>query len=1105
MRANGKMQECSRFLLVGALLLMALAIRADQTEYIWTGETGDGEWGTAGNWEVDGVTATAAPNSYSAVARFTNDVVQTVHFVAAAALSRLSVERGTFTFTQKGNGNGFCLCDAASKTGTIHVAEGACADVRCGMGVGSANAGCALEKTGLGEYAQSVAYFGYHNGKPGRFNLLEGRWANSSTLYFTGDAEIVVANGATFETRSGGAYSNDSSLPGIPSVHVEEGGSLIANNVNNSRPQFDGFSGQGTISGGPTVFLSRGPYRFDGTVSGTWFLNTRGDETNDQHFVVGRPSNFESVAYFDSNANNGDFVRFAADQGGVFSFCNGYDMRNTGPNSTLRAEDENGVGVTVKIGSINLTDSATAQKFRFAGKGTILMPNAQYGQYIVSTNTLQDLTGFIGPKDGCGLTFGDRNHTASIASTNLLWNVGAVCPSGATLSYQAPGAVQRGSLTGGGTVSVNDSTSFMNFNLRDAGFGAYVSEANGGVRIFGGLASLEKLATGANWDHRPLEIHDAVISGPFAVDTALSAVVPTVLKRPVTPITTYLPVDYYHPTLDVLLLGNGEIHLKPKSAKESTTLKRLEKGTLYVHDGPLNGLTTVNGSRIAMCPPDTETFYPAVNAVKISAGGAEFVSGVSAGGAAMNYALVGVSGEGTFTRYGAGTFRMNSDPTALSGPVRILDGAFLAALISGDTDTSPLGSGAVELGNAKLYYTNWKALKLNETTVSGGALIVPGRDRVHFTTLAFEKGGALFLEKTDRPYKYDTTPADVPIFDYVDGAITRSAYCSADHVVLDGTEKTEPQAFAAHGILAVQDDTTVSGGLSGTEGLGIVGPADGTHRVVTLAGANAVSGGLFVNGVEVRVENAQALGTGPVTVGAGEWMGGRLRFTQPYVFANAVTAGGWGPVDEKGALVFEASTTLGSLAVSRPLRLRIDPGVTATVASAVDSDEHIQVAGNGGTLVLNGGKDGEGRLDIIKAKVRLTGAEPALGSGQIWLDNGTIEFANTSPIVVSNLIYGVGKIVCSGADVTFSSPSLDFDGKVEVPGSAHVSFHTQSQLGENLEVQFSRSTDRGASVDLGGVYRTVKGVVGFGTVTGVAYKGEEPPVWEPKGMLILVR
>ena len=55
----------------------------------------------------------------------------------------------------------------------------------------------------------------------------------------------------------------------------------------------------------------------------------------------------------------------------------------------------------------------------------------------------------------------------------------------------------------------------------------------------------------------------------------------------------------------------------------------------------------------------------------------------------------------------------------------------------------------------------------------------------------------------------------------------------------------------------------------------------------------------------------------------------------------------------------------------------------------------------------------------------LTGASPSLGTGRVKLDNGLVQFENTSPIAFNNPVEGTGTFRVRRAKVTFTVPQIN--------------------------------------------------------------------------------
>ena len=288
--------------------------------------------------------------------------------------------------------------------------------------------------------------------------------------------------------------------------------------------------------------------------------------------------------------------------------------------------------------------------------------------------------------------------------------------------------------------------------------------------------------------------------------------------------------------------------------------------------------------------------------------------------------------------------------------------------------------------------------------------------------------------------------------------------------------------------------------LAGTGGITFasVPDSDLSWRRVRVSGANAYSGGTFVNAVRLEVAHTEALGTGDVHVGGGRF-GGRVAFDTPLTVANGFHIAGTGIRDTKwdgfhkqGALEFNADVTLsGDVELVEPARVVIPTDdKTVTFAGTVSGDALEVLKTGTSKLLLTGRNTYTGGTEVVSSILALTRAEGA-GTGRILLDAGTLRFENTEAITFTNAVEGVGTIVLAGtAPVTFEGAS--FAGLPFATLAAGTSIDLASPADSVYVPFFAGETD------LGGRQLTVGGVAGSGRVSNgvLTVTGEISPAGE---------
>ena len=289
--------------------------------------------------------------------------------------------------------------------------------------------------------------------------------------------------------------------------------------------------------------------------------------------------------------------------------------------------------------------------------------------------------------------------------------------------------------------------------------------------------------------------------------------------------------------------------------------------------------------------------------------------------------------------------------------------------------------------------------------------------------------------------------------------------------------------------------------LAGTGGITFasVPDSDLSWRRVRVSGANAYSGGTFVNAVRLEVAHAEALGTGTVHVGGGARFGGRVAFDTALTVANDFRLAGAGIRDTKwdgfhnqGACEFNADVTLsGDVELVEPARVVIPTAEkTVTFAGTVSGDALEVLKTGTSKLLLTGHNTYTGGTEVVSSILALMRAEGA-GTGRILLDAGTLRFENTEAITFTNAVEGVGTIVLAGtAPVTFEGAWFaDLPFATFAAGTAI----DLASPADSVYVPFFMG-----DTDLGGRSLTVGGVAGSGRVSSgvLTVTGEISPAGE---------
>lgn len=334
---------------------------------------------------------------------------------------------------------------------------------------------------------------------------------------------------------------------------------------------------------------------------------------------------------------------------------------------------------------------------------------------------------------------------------------------------------------------------------------------------------------------------------------------------------------------------------------------------------------------------------------------------------------------------------------------------------------------------------------------------------------------------------------------------------------------------------------SISAKISGSAGVTYVGENGSYSSRIYVSGANDYTGGTWIDRIEVYAQGASPFGPDPVHIGGAAFFGGAVEFgTENVTHTNDFTISGYGKRTGRssygrGALVFgkDNVTLTGDIAVGRYSRISAydAPANAVSTIEGVISGGHLQFfwgESTGKKFVLKGHNTLTGGVEIVQAAVTLAGTNPALGTGEILIDQGVLRFENEDDIVVPNDFRGIGTIQLAGKDVAFTgNPSLEGDNTVTVDlaGTAPVlknfppfatiansaakaatvtfdggtpTIGANQTLTENVNIVL----DGGAVLDLGGVDRTIRRLT---IVDGSVVNGTITETNPKKGALLLVR
>ena len=276
--------------------------------------------------------------------------------------------------------------------------------------------------------------------------------------------------------------------------------------------------------------------------------------------------------------------------------------------------------------------------------------------------------------------------------------------------------------------------------------------------------------------------------------------------------------------------------------------------------------------------------------------------------------------------------------------------------------------------------------------------------------------------------------------------------------------------------------------LAGENGVSYVASPDYANHLVRVSGENTYSGPTYISAAAVAVQNARAFSAGKVFVGGGHRNGGKVVFNRPLEIANDFKVsgaghrlkldwskrnGGWGALSFlTNGVVLTGSVEIDNMAMVSAQH----EGCEGTLRGVV-SGGRLQVYPGAGRVVLAAPNTYTGGTEIVQASLVLAGASPSVGTGAVAFDNGVLRFENTSPLVFTNRIEGVGRIELAGAPVVFASPEFS---SLTLTNLAAGSVIDLSKMAESVLVAAVGED----GLDLGGRDITVAGVAGSGRVFG---------------------
>jgi autotransporter-associated beta strand protein len=210
---------------------------------------------------------------------------------------------------------------------------------------------------------------------------------------------------------------------------------------------------------------------------------------------------------------------------------------------------------------------------------------------------------------------------------------------------------------------------------------------------------------------------------------------------------------------------------------------------------------------------------------------------------------------------------------------------------------------------------------------------------------------------------------------------------------------------------------TLSGNIS-TSGsitsLAVVGPG-----VLTLGGANTISGGVTLNGGQLNINNAGALGSGPFTITSGtlgNTSGGTITTTNAENWNASFTVSPASNLSSgTGAITLGASPTVNVTAN------------TFTVNGAISGPGDSLTAAGTGALALGGSNSFNGGVTLSSGQLSINNNN-ALGAGAFAITSGTIDNTSGSSVTSTNSLQVNGNFAWKGSNALTLSGSGALSG-----------------------------------------------------------------------------
>jgi autotransporter-associated beta strand protein len=301
------------------------------------------------------------------------------------------------------------------------------------------------------------------------------------------------------------------------------------------------------------------------------------------------------------------------------------------------------------------------------------------------------------------------------------------------------------------------------------------------------------------------------------------------------------------------------------------------------------------------------------------------------------------------------------------------------------------------------------------------------------------------------------------------------------------------------------NNSSIACKIAGSGGVTFVADpdTDRDHRI-ELHGSNTYTGGTRISAVRVGARSEKCFSSGDVHVLGGEASGGAVIFKKNATWANNFHIAGHGYHDfsvnsSLGCIEFKANAVLsGSVEMVEEASVNVSADFTGTITGTVSGDR-LKLYNSQGILKLSGQNTYTGGTEVARSTLAVSAAT-GLGTGEVLLDGGSVEFCNAAAMTVANDWRGIGIIRLGSSEVRFtgkidkrSDIALDCPNDVtftEIPpfgrfvnSSPRASTLTLAAGDHVLDVDavegvFNLVLEDGARLDLGGKTLVVRRFIG---------------------------